>query len=239
MSWWITDGTDSGTTNTLRIFSKGLSERPADFGVSDADAAEAARLVQKVDELTLIADTPATRTPLTITARREALTAARKFCTALASFIRTNPYVSDADRLLIGVPGKAEKRRVPAPTTAAMLAIRGIIPGGHLLEFVDSTTPDRRSKPDGVRALELFVAYAPPQSPTDGALSADLILKTGKQHSVLTRSPAKVLHPNDRVGSIANYIGRWLNGRNEPGPWSQPVRMTLAMPGEFSASEAA
>jgi hypothetical protein len=40
-----------------------------------------------------------------------------------------------------------------------------------------------------------------------------------------------VLHPDERVGSVANYIGRWINNRGEAGPWSQPMRMVLALPG--------
>jgi hypothetical protein len=56
---------------------------------------------------------------------------------------------------------------------------------------------------------------------------------------VLTRRVPAVIHPNDRTGSMANYIGRWINRRGEAGPFSQPVRMLLAMPGEGRLSEAA
>ena len=48
-----------------------------------------------------------------------------------------------------------------------------------------------------------------------------------------------LIHPNDRVGSVANYVGRWINGRGEAGPFSQPVGMVLAIPGQPSLSEAA
>ena len=56
------------------------------------------------------------------------------------------------------------------------------------------------------------------------------------------RSLSVVIHPHDRVGSVANYVGRggrWINNRGEAGPFSQPVRMVLAIPGQSSLSEAA
>lgn len=46
----------------------------------------------------------------------------------------------------------------------------------------------------------------------------------------LSSSTALMVHRNERVGSTANYIGRWVNRRMEPGPWSQPVGMLLAIP---------
>lgn len=239
MRTWNSDMTDQGYRAAFNAFSRTLAQRPGVYGISPADVAEAVRLAGVVDEATILASAAATRTPLTTAAKRQALEDARKFFTRLAAFIRINPNVSDEDRALIGVPAKTEPRRIPAPTTSAMLAIRQIIPGGHVIEFVDSTAPDRRGKPQGTIGLELFVAYSPNNGGGDAGLSIDTIIKTGKPHSVLTRCPAKVIHPNERVGSIANYIGRWMNGRKEAGPWSQPVRMVLAMPGEGGLKEAA
>lgn len=117
--------------------------------------------------------------------------------------------------------------------------MRGIIPGGHEIELSDSATPDRRGKPQDYKGLELFVAYSPTHAGNGEGLGLDSIIKTGKPHSILTRGVCRVIHPNERVGSVANYAGRWINARGEAGPFSQPVRMILAMPGESTLSQAA
>jgi hypothetical protein len=99
----------------------------------------------------------------------------------------------------------------------------------------DSAKPDRRGKPKDTAGLELFVAYSPHNGRSGGELSMEGILKTAEHHSLLTRGLSTVLHPDERVGSVANYIGRWINGRGEAGPWSQPMRMVLALPGADQA----
>jgi hypothetical protein len=63
----------------------------------------------------------------------------------------------------------------------------------------------------------------------------DSIIKNAKPMGILTRGLSTVLHPDERVGSVANYIGRWINNRGEAGPWSQPMRMVLALPGADQA----
>jgi hypothetical protein len=238
MADWI-PGTNLGKLDAFQTFSGGLAQRPEAYGVSADDAAEAVRIVVELRDAANVANNPLTRTPITMAAMREKLSAAEKHLRRLATFIRHNPNVAAADLMGIGLVPKGEKRRILPPTTAPMLAIRGIIPGGHTVEFVDSATPDRRGKPDVAYRLELYVAYSPNYGSGADGVGMDTIVKTGTLHAVLTRNPAKVIHPNDRVGSMANYAGRWINRRGEAGPFSQPVRMVLAMPGESSLSEAA
>jgi hypothetical protein len=233
------EGGEVGILRDLQVFSRGLSERPEVYGVSSADAAEALRLVEALAQAFVVCSSPATRTPLAVVAKREAMAAARPFCLRLLRFIQLNPSVSEADRVAIGVPPAAEKRRVPAPTTTPMLGILGIVPGGHEIEVADSAQPDRRGKPVDVRGLELIVAYSPHVGGTTDGLTREQIIKSGKPHGVVTRGRAAVIHAEDRVGSVANYLGRWVNRRGEAGPWSQPVRMMLAMPAEARRNAAA
>ncbi len=235
---WIPGGRTNEIVMHLDLFTRELSQRPDVYGVSRADADEARRLVETLQQAIAVTDNPATRTPLTVKVKQESLDVARKYCTRLATFIRANPNVSDADRLQAGVPPAViEKRRVPPPSTIPILTIRGIIPGGHQIELCDSSKPDRRGKPEDARGLELFVAYS---SNNGGAgLGMDQIVQNAQPHGVLTRALATVIHPDERVGSMANYIGRWINGRGEVGPWSQPVRMMLVMPADKREAEAA
>jgi hypothetical protein len=223
---------------TLQNFSRGVAERAEVYGVSQGDAAEAVRLVGIFEATHQAATDPSTRTTITVAARKAAAEAAEKFCRRLGAFIRLKPGISEVDLAAISLPPKGEMRRIPPPTTMPILSIRRIIPGGHEIELFDSTSPDKRGKAEGASGLELFVAYSP-NNGTGAGLTLEGMLGNAKPHGVLTRTLCKVVHPNERVGSVANYIGRWVNGRGEAGPFSQPVRMVLAVPGETSLKEAA
>jgi len=213
----------------MQVLARGLVERPGVYGVSPQDAAEVLRVVEVLTHAVDVASNPATRTQLTTAAKREAMEAAHQCCLRLIRFIRVNPNVSDADRIAIGVPpAVTEKRRVPPPTTRPILSVCGVVPGGHEIEMFDEATPDRRGKPRDTKGLELFVAYSPNHG--DAGLGMESIIKGAKPLGILARGRSKVMHPDERVGSVANYVGRWINGRGEAGPWSHPVRMVLAMP---------
>src|SRR5262249_41624334 len=121
MANWHLNGSDQVVLETLQVFSRGLVERPAVYGVVEADAAEALRLVEAMGEALTISSNPATRTTLMTAAKNQARKAAVSQCQRLIRFIRANPNISDADRAAIGVPPPAENRRTPPPTTTPML----------------------------------------------------------------------------------------------------------------------
>lgn len=238
MRYWLEDGTTQGMLQSFKTLTAGVAQRPQVYGVAPEDAAEAVRLVSELERALDVANDPATRTTLTVAAKNAAFDAAAKHLKPMAQFIRMNLRIGAEDLAAVGLPPKAERRRVPPPSTAPMLSIRGVIPGGHELEIFDSAAPDRPGKPEDVKGLELFVAYSPHHGTGEG-LSQQSVIANGKFHSLLTRKTQAVIHPNERVGSVANYIGRWINARREAGPFSQPVRMLLAMPGNSTLSQAA
>ncbi len=238
MPYWIENHTAQGMLQSFKTLTDGLSQRPQVYGVAPEDAAEAVRLVSELERAIDVADDPATRTTLTVAAKQAALAAAERHLKPLAQFVRMNPRIGAEDLAAIGLPPKGPPRRIPPPSTTPMLSIRGVIPGGHELEIADSATPDRPGKPRDCDGLELFVAYSPHHGTGEG-LSQGSIITSGQYHSLLTRKRSTVIHPNERVGSVANYIGRWINRRREAGPFSHPVRMLLAMPGESTLSQAA
>jgi hypothetical protein len=238
MGDWLS-GAESETILAFELFSRGLAGRAEVYGVSAADVAEVARLVAAAGEAMAAANSPATRTPIAIAAKQQAFADARVPVRRLAAFIRHNPNLSVADLAELGLKPKAEPRRVPAPTQTPMLAIRRIVPGGHEIDCAPLAAPKSGGKPAGAHGLELFVAYSPNHGGRDEPLGLDSIIQHGKPHGVLTRRVAAVIHADDRLGSMANYVGRWINRRGEAGPWSQPVRMLLVMPRDSSLSEAA
>ena len=219
---------------TMRTFADGLAQRPEIFNVTPAQVAETTRLVEEFTRLHARASDRATRTSLDIAARNEAHVAAREHILRLAKFIQANPNVSDGDRALLGLdPPTIERRRVPAPETRPILVLTGVVPGGHEIDVYDAANPHERKRSRDVAGLELFVAFTPvgARPITDAAE----LLRQAQWLMNLTRSRGRTTLPNDQVNTVANYIGRWMSRRREPGPWSEPVRMTHALPQETPA----
>ena len=231
------DTTDAGRLRTLSRIARGLSERPQAFGVAPEDAADFLKLVETAEAAFARAEDRLTRTSLDVSAKRQTLTQAEKASRVLVRFIRVNPRVSEADLEALGIRPAAERRRVPPPQTRPILTLEGIVPGGHDISVCDESTPDRRGKPRDVAALELFVAYT--HGNDSRPLDIEDLLKTATPLARLTRYRGRTQHPAEKIGWTANYIGRWVNGRGEPGPWSRPVRMALALPAETTTRQAA
>jgi hypothetical protein len=219
----------------FQLLTRALAERPDAYGVSAADAAEAVRLVAALSAAMCEAANPYTRTALHLAAKQDCLAAAQACCRRLAASVRDNPAVARTDLLALGIttlPARPtpRRRRVPPPTSVPLLMITRMIPGGHEIAIADADAPSHRGcrragRPKDTKGLELFVAYSADE------LTGDAIRRTGQPHTLLTRGRSAVIHPDDRLGSVANYIGRWLSTRGEPGPFSLPVSMVLGMPG--------
>src|SRR5688572_18902175 len=111
MSDWV-PFKDNEKLMMFTTISRELVQRGDVYGVSRDDAAEAQRLVEQMQAAMDAAYNLATRTIFTTAAKREAVNAATKFMRSLAIFIRHNPNISAADLAAIGLPPKAEKRRI-------------------------------------------------------------------------------------------------------------------------------
>jgi hypothetical protein len=220
----------------FRQLSGGLAERPGVYGVAEADAAEAVRLVDVMEAAILAADAPHSRTPVTIAAKRGAVDAARRCCARLVKAVRANAGVGEGDLLMLGIEPAGKPRRGATrggdggPAGWPVLDVVAAVPGGHEIAVYDAADGKRRKVPAGLR-LELVVAWSPGHTAGDGrGMPGDEILAGGESTVVVTRGRLSIAHPDGRVGSVANYVGRWVNRRGEAGPWSAPVRMMLALP---------
>jgi hypothetical protein len=131
-----------------------------------------------------------------------------------AATVQANPAVTDAQKELLGVTVR-KTTRTPAdvPTTIPIIqridtSTRAIL----RLNFVDSATPDSKAKPAGVRACELRQQVGG-TAPTDPQNMAFLAMES--------RSPYRADFDADDIGKTAYFAARWVNTRNQPGPWSQ------------------
>lgn len=84
----------------------------------------------------------------------------------------------------------------------------------QVIHFFDEATPNSKAKPAGVRACELWckIGGAPPVD-----ASELLYLATD------TKSPYIAHFEGATAGQTVHYWLRWVNTRNEPGPWSETI----------------
>lgn len=93
----------------------------------------------------------------------------------------------------------------------------------HTIHFVDVGTPTRKAKPPGVLGAEIRMVLTPigTATPTDPDDFDFIALDTATPYVNDFAGPDG--------GKNAHYIARWVNTRQEHGPWSETVSMTVGV----------
>jgi hypothetical protein len=88
----------------------------------------------------------------------------------------------------------------------------------HTVSFRDSQTPDSKAKPEGYRGCQIwvFIGTEPPTS-----------LEQLHYVATDTRTPYVLQFDAEDAGKTAYYRLRWVNPRDEPGPWSELIVATI------------
>jgi hypothetical protein len=132
----------------------------------------------------------------------------------IAANVQANQAVTDPQKESLGVTvRKTTRTPSPIPTTPPSMqridtSTRGIL----RLFFVDSATPDSRSKPPGVQSCEIREQIGG-TAPTDPEAMSLLAIET--------RMPYRADFEAGDIGKTVYFAMRWLNTRGKPGPWSQ------------------
>jgi hypothetical protein len=161
-----------------------------------------------------IADTPATRTKLTVQAKDTARTALEKrIRLVIKEYINFNHMVSDEDRDGLGLPIYKDTR-TPAPvaTKAPDFDVDTSVIGHVGISFYEKEGDHKRGKPPGQHCVEIASAIldTPPTRWDQLIYSA-----------VDTHSPYTFSFENDQRGKTLYFALRWENTRGEKGPWSE------------------
>lgn len=132
---------------------------------------------------------------------------------SLIGTIQKNALMTDTVRgeLQITVP---DTTRTPAavPATAPTITkIERSAPCSMRLFFADSETPESRAKPDGVGHIELREQIGGTE-PTN--------CETMQMLGTTGRSPFRANFEMADMGKTVYLAARWVNTRNQPGPWS-------------------
>lgn len=138
---------------------------------------------------------------------------------ALVRQLQANPATTDEQRAGLGVTIPDETRtRSPIPATIPIAQIDTSTPLQHSIDFRDAQTPNRRAKPDGYRGCQIwrFIGEQPPTS-----------LDQYKYAATDSSTPYVLHFDLEDAGKTVHYRLRWVNTRDEPGPWSEPLTATI------------
>ena len=137
--------------------------------------------------------------------------------------IQATATVTNAERDALGITiSDGTKTAAAVPTTAPICHIGNGERLRHVIGFRDSENPSRRSKPAGVKAVEIFFTLTPvgAPTPTDPAEFEHLAQDSA--------TPYVVEYSGADAGKNAHYIVRWVNSRGEKGPWSEVFSAAIA-----------
>lgn len=202
--------TDTGLRDFTGDFSAKVSATPTAFGLTAADATTEAALVTAYDDALAAATNPATRTPVTVTAKNVAKAGLVANTRSLAARIQANPSVTPEQKVALGLPVHiVGKHPIPAPVTRPVVTVASITELAHAVRIVDESTPTKRAKPYGVAeaAVFTFVGDDPP---------ADI--EQWEFKGIAKRSDFLIHYDPADAGKRAHIRAVWFNPRGEPGP---------------------
>lgn len=137
---------------------------------------------------------------------------------ALVAQIQVNPNITDEQRTAAGLPVRSTTRTaVGVPTTRPVAEVDTSQRLQHTISFRNEGATSK-AKPEGVRGCEIWCVIGPaPASVADARyLATD------------TATPYLATFDAADAGKSVHYFCRWVNTRNQPGPWSETVTATIS-----------
>jgi hypothetical protein len=159
------------------------------------------------------ANEPATRTKAAVQAKndsRKALKAAIR--QAVKEYLTNNHTVTNQDRDNLGLPVYDKKpTQAPLPTDMPVGEVNTSKHQQHTLH-VKAGSLTGKTRPPKVRGFEVWhkLGGDPPASDAEWVYM-----------NFSSRSSLLINYPQTEVGKTVYYRFRWMNTRNQPGPWSE------------------
>jgi hypothetical protein len=167
----------------------------------------------------LAAENPVTRTPAAVQAKHESRKVFEKLFRAyISAWITYNPRVSDEDRRNMRLPiHDTTPTSVGPPTEMSILEIDFSKRQQH--SVIAKNAEGKRKKPLHAHGFEIYykVGGDAPASDHDFQYAG-----------FTTRSPFIIKYDLDHVSKTVWYRVRWVNIKNDPGPWSEIVSAVIA-----------
>jgi hypothetical protein len=196
-----------------------LQTKIAEWSLPATEITAMSTLADKFDTALKVAETPATRTAVTVQAKNDARKAAEsKTRVIVKGYVTYNPLVTDPDRDAMGLPiHKTTRTSVPDPHTFPTLEIR--LPAPAVVEclFHDAESASK-AKPPGVHGAEF--GWAILEAPPEG-------WKALVHSSFHTHSPLRLTFEGPDRGKTLYLAARWENTRGAKGPWCEIVSVII------------
>jgi hypothetical protein len=140
----------------------------------------------------------------------------RKF----TAIIQINPDVTNEVKATLGITIRKETRTAtPVPTTRPMAKVDNVKRLEHIIDFFDETGEKSKAKPAGVRGCEIWCKIGNPEPVDESTLT---------YVATDTKTPYIAHFNGADAGKTVHYWLRWVNTRNEPGPWSETISVTIS-----------
>jgi hypothetical protein len=148
-------------------------------------------------------------------ARREALEAKIR---VINKQVQADPSVTNTQRADAGLPVYSTTRNpVAVPTTAPMVHLEAANVQQHVFRFTSAVDAHANVRPTGVKSIQLFGAFdTAPVSDSDFELLGST-----------TRMNATLNFPISDAGKSIWYRFRYLNTKDQPGPWTTTLAATI------------
>jgi hypothetical protein len=205
-------------------FSDVLTADEVAYGLLPADSAIIAPLVAAFTAALATATNPATRTSATVAAKDSARVAMLDVVRPYAQRIASNPAVTDANKVAIGVTVRVTTRTpIPAPTVAPVLSLDKLIIGAATLRYSNPDLPSGKAKGYGNKSVEVAVTLG-----TAVAVDPD----ASTRRDPVTKAPFVLQFAPDARGKVATVWARLRTlsgpgGISQAGPWSASLSFTL------------
>lgn len=196
---------------------------PDSLGCTAADATDLNGAILAFVASLATARNPQTRTPVAIIQKDTDKARLVSLVRMIAKKIQAQPTVTPAQKMALGltVPDRTPTPVQP-PATKPLLSV--VTKGERTVELrmVDETTPTRRSRPETVTGAMVYtyVGNAGELPPAD--------LTKWQVEGVVTRNEFVLAYKPEDLGKTAHVRARWLNGKGQTGPASDPVITMIA-----------
>jgi hypothetical protein len=203
----------------VQNFSSILPYHAADWNIPQEEINALHALTVNFETKLNLAETPDTRTTVSIYAKKEARKETETKARAIVkAYIAYNPAVSNDARLAMQVPvHKTTRTPVPPPTELTEYEVDTSIIRQLTVNFHASGST-KKAKPEGVHGAEIRWAIlgAPP-------LSLDELTHS----SFDTRTPFTLVFDENQRGKTVYFCLCWENTTGAKGPWSEIVNAII------------
>lgn len=217
----------------LEDFAKGIARDPAKYNLSKEEFAEISRVIGAYVKAFDLGKQPISRTRGTVREKNNARRAAEAIHSQYYNYIKNDPYVSDIDKMNIGVkPINLKRRKIRVPRRTPRIRAIKAEPRRHTIKFMDVETLDlgkapsggregAKGKPPGAAFIQVYAGI--------GAIGSEEreLLKEAREMGLFTKNPIEIEHKPEHNGKLAVYIARWISPTGEAGAWSKPTSMTI------------